>query len=211
MQRLLTNALAAMLVAMTVGGCASAPTQLVSQWKSPEFAGPPLRRVFVVAGTPDRITRRVLEDALVADLAARGVAAVPSYRYLPEGEAPGSDRFRQAVTTAQADGVLLTRADEVDARTQVVPGAVVPVYVGVGWDSFYNLYNANYVGSYVQPPEVSVTRKLVGETRVFSTRRQALVWSGTTQTPLDGSATTEQRIDRFSSTIVGALAQAGII
>jgi len=204
--------LGAAAVALLLAACAgTSSTQLVSQWKSPEFAGPPLKRVFVVAGTQDRITRRVLEDALVAELGARGAAGVQSYRYFPEPQAPGSAPFRQAVSAAQVDGVLLTRADAVDEQTQVVPGAVVPVYVGVGWDSFYNLYDANYVGNYVQPPEVSVTRKLVGETRVFDTRRQALVWSGTTQTPLGGSTTTEERVDRFARTVVDAIARAGII
>jgi hypothetical protein len=203
--------IAAPLVALLLAACAGGTTQLVSQWKSPEFAGPPLKRVFVVAHTQDRITRRVLEDALVAELGARGAVGVQSYRDFPASQAPGSAAFREAVRAAQADGVLLTRADAVDEQTQVVPGAVVPVYVGVGWDSFYNLYDANYVGNYVQPPEVSVTRKLVGETRVFDTRRQALVWSGTTQTPLGGSTTTEERVDRFARTVVDAIARAGII
>jgi hypothetical protein len=196
---------------LALAACATSTPQLVSQWKNPAFSGPPLERVFVIAATSDRLTRRVLEDAVVAQLAARGASGVPSYRYFPDAKPATATELQRALAAVQADGVLFARAEGVAEQTQVIPGSVVPVYVGVGWDGFYNFYNANYVGNYVQPPEVSVTQKLIVETRVFATSGHALVWSGTTQTVLGGSATTEARVERYADVIVAALAQAGVV
>jgi hypothetical protein len=200
------------LLSLALAACvASGTTQLVSQWKSPEFKGPPLERVFVIAATADQLTRRVLEDAVVADLTARDASGIPSYRYLPDAKPATPAQLKSAIAAAGVDGVLFARVETVAQQVRVVPGSVVPVYVGIGWDSFYNFYNANYIGNYVQPPEVSVTQKLLVETRLFATRGSVLVWSATTRTPIGGSTTIEERVERYAALIVQALAEDGIL
>jgi hypothetical protein len=208
--RHLPTALSACAAALAIAAC-TGTTQFVSEWRRPDFDGPPLGRLFVIAATSDPLVRRVFEDAVVAQLVARGSAGVPSYRYFPEAQPAASGALQSALAASRSDGVLLARADHVAEQTQIVPGTVVPVYLGVGWDGFYDSYNATWLGNYVRPADVTVTRKLVAETRAFRALDHALVWSGTTQTPLGGGATTEATIDSIADTLVRALAHARVI
>ena len=74
MARIHSTHLAACLLvvaAVAVAGCAS--TELVSQWKSPAFSGPPLKKVMVVGVSSQPATRRIFEDEFSAALKAAGV------------------------------------------------------------------------------------------------------------------------------------------
>lgn len=62
-----------------VAGCA-APTVPNTQWVDPQFTAKPVRSILVVGVAKDAANRRAFEDAMVAQLGARGAKAAPSYR-----------------------------------------------------------------------------------------------------------------------------------
>jgi hypothetical protein len=68
--------------------------------------------VLVVGVARDDLVRRVYEDAMAAQLAARGIAATPSYAVLA------------GALTAQADKQLLAAAEKAGAR-HVLSTAVI--------------------------------------------------------------------------------------
>ena len=63
-----------MLLAVTA---CSGPTVLNTQWTDSQFSAKPMRSILVVGITKDTSNRRVYEDAMVAQLTARGVKAMP--------------------------------------------------------------------------------------------------------------------------------------
>ncbi|HJV61994.1 MAG TPA: hypothetical protein VJ743_13685 [Albitalea sp.] len=82
---------AALAAALALAACASHPVD--AQWSSPQLAGQPLRaaRVLVVCEAAEEVLVRLCQDRLGAELAARGLTALP----VPEGTplpAPGAVR-----------------------------------------------------------------------------------------------------------------------
>jgi hypothetical protein len=184
---------------------------LNTQWVNPQFVGkPPLRSVLVMGITKDPTNRRVFEDRMVAQLAARGVQAVPSYRFAPDAGAVEQVRLEQAVKQAGVAAVLLTRVVNVTEQLHVSPGMVVGPPMGYGFGGFYGYYGGLWAASTYVPPTVYTTQHVAADTRLFETANFSLVWSGsTTTTPGGGSV--ESLFDQFSQLIVGALAKDGLV
>ncbi len=205
MARIHSTHLAACLLvvaAVAVAGCAS--TELVSQWKSPAFSGPPLKKVMVVGVSSQPATRRIFEDEFSAALKAAGVTAVPSYTVIPQDGQAEQSVLEQAVKDLGADGVLITRLVNREQKTQVTPGYYEPVpAMGV-----YGWYSSAWMG-YYEPPTVYQYDVVTADTSVYSVNAGKLLWSGTTQTFDPSNVAKETR--GFAKIIIGALQKAGII
>ena len=205
MQPIRWTHLAACLLVLAAGlaGCAS--TKLVGQWKSPEFQGPPLRKVMVVGVSTQPATRRVFEDEFSAALKAAGVTAIPSYTVIPQDGQADQAVLEQAVKQLGADGVLITRLVRREQKTEVSPGYYQPVPAMGG---FYGWYSAAWMG-YYEPPTVYQYDVVTAETSLYSVNASKLLWSGTTETfsPTDVAKETPA----FAKIIIGALQKAGII
>jgi hypothetical protein len=208
--RLATRRIALMLGAALLGGCA-APTVLNTQWVDPQVAGkPPLRSILVMGITKDPSNRRVFEDQMVAQLAARGVRAVPSYRFAPDAAAAEQVKLQQAVKESGVAGVLLTRVVNVSEQVNVTPGMVMGPPMGYGFGGFYGYYGGMWAASYYMPPTVYTTQHVAADTRLFETTDFKVVWSAsTTTTPSGGSV--DSLFQQFSQLIVGALAKDGLV
>lgn len=135
-----------LVAALLIGACAS--TSLVNQWKSPEFSGPPLRKVLVVGVTNQPSVRRVFEDEFAAALRVAGVQAVQSYTVIGQDGQAEQSVLEQAVGKAGADAVLVTRLVRREQQTQVTQGTYPPPAMG-----FYGWYSSAWVG-YYEPPTV---------------------------------------------------------
>jgi hypothetical protein len=166
------RALALVALAWLVTGCAS--TTLQSTWRDPAYTGGAFKRVFVLAlSTRDVTARRVIEDVLVAKLAAGGVEAVPAWQSLPgDGPVPES-ALTAAVTASRADGMLMVRLLGVDTQLTVWPPPLGPG-PRFGW---YGAYSGWYAY-----PQVTQTQTAVVETTLFDVRSQRIVWSATSET-----------------------------
>ena len=118
------------IATLLLAACAS--TSLVNQWKSPEFSGPPMRKVLVVSVTQQTTVRRVFEDEFAKQLRAAGVEAVPSYTIIPEDGKAEQAVLEKAVQDLGADGVLVTRLMKSEQKTQVSPAYYHPMPGKIG-------------------------------------------------------------------------------
>lgn len=195
--------------ALVLAACATS-TQFNAQWVNPE-AGQrlPVKNVLVIGISRDTTARRVYEDAMVAQLAARGVKAQASYRSLPDdGPAPQA-AIEKSVRDAGADAVLISRTVSVTNEVRVSPGMVMGPPMGFGWGGFYGYYHGMWASAYTIPPSVYTVQNVVVDTRLFDARDFVVLWSGSSTTnPTSSMQTT---IAEFVTTLVTALAAAKAI
>jgi hypothetical protein len=203
--RLLALAGAAVLLA----ACATS-TQFNAQWLNPQAGSRlPAKNVMVIGISRDSTARRIYEDAMVAQLAARGVKAQPSYRSLPDDGPAPQPAIEKAVRDAGADAVLISRTVSVTNEVRVSPGMVMGPPMGFGWGGFYGYYHGMWASAYAIPPSVYTVQNVVIDTRLFDARDFMLLWSGSSTTnPTSAMQTT---ITEFVSTLVKALAEAKAI
>lgn len=103
-------------------GCAS-HTRMNGVWVDPAAGNrAPASNVLVIGINQCGTARRIYEDAIVAQLAARGIKSQPSYNLLPElGPTPPPD-IGTVVRNTGADSVLASRTVRVSTDIRVTPG-----------------------------------------------------------------------------------------
>ena len=176
---------------LLLGTAVLARTSFSSVWKAPEatsvsFAG---KTVAALVIDKDDSLRVAGEEALAAELTARGMKGVPSYRFVPKEELASPERAKGWFERAGAEGVIALRVVNDDKRRIVQPAMWTTAnyttlwgYYGYGWATVY------------EPGYVRDERIVSLETLIFSVPKNALVWAGlsTTDNPKDArSAITE--------------------
>lgn len=195
--------------ALAVSGCATT-TQLNAHWVNPEAgARLPVRSVVVMGINRDTTARRVYEDAMVAELAARGVKALASYKVLPDDGPAPQEAIQKAVADAGADAILISRTVSVSDEVRVSPGMVMGPPYGFGWRGFYGYYHGMWSSAYYVPPSIYTVRNVLVDTRLFDAREHNVLWSGSSTTTPTGSM--QKTIDQFAATIAEALARDKVI
>lgn len=195
--------------AVTLVGCA-ASTEINAQWVNPQ-AGTrlPVRSVMVMGINRDSTARRIYEDAMVAQLAARGIKSVQSYKSLP-GDGPAEQAaIQSALASIGADAVLISRTVSVTNEVRVSPGYVAGPPWGFGWPGFYGYYHGYWSAAYTIPPSVYTVQNVLVDTRLFDVKEYTLLWSGSTTTVPTGSM--QQTIQEFAKTITEALARDKVV
>lgn len=188
---------AAVTVAL-LAGCAST-TEINGAWVNPE-AGKrsPVNNVLVIGINRDDTARRIYEDAIVAQLAARGIKAQPSYELLLElGLVPPLD-IKSVVRTAGVDAVLVSRTVRVSTEI-VTPGP------SDGPAVFYRMWS----GAFSTAPNVYTVQNLEVETRLFDVKDLALLWSSSSTT--NPTSSMQQTISEFATVLIKSLADAKVI
>ncbi|HET9942553.1 MAG TPA: hypothetical protein VFR05_04390, partial [Terriglobia bacterium] len=104
-----------LFITLALNGCSTA-TPIVSEWRSPAQTSGSFRRLMIGGPSGDASIRRNFEDEFVAQLAAMGADALPSYRYIPENEVANENNLKQAAQKARADGLLLMRSVRVEEK-----------------------------------------------------------------------------------------------
>jgi hypothetical protein len=209
--RILSSIRAALLVAaaLLLGACATS-TQFNAQWINPEAGNRlPVKNVLVIGISRDTTARRVYEDTMVAQLAARGLQAQPSYRLLPDDGPAAQAAIEKAVKDVGAQAVLVSRTVSVTNEVYVSPGMVMGPAQPFGWGGFYGFYHGMWSSAYAIPPSVYTVQNVVVDTRLFDARDFMVLWSGSsTTTP---TSTMQTTISQFVTTLVTALAEAKAI
>jgi hypothetical protein len=207
MQTVLPGLLAAAAVALLLAGCAS--TELNAQWVNPGAGNRlPVKNMMVMDINRDTTARRIYEDAMVTELAARGVKAVQSYKSLPDNGPAEQKAIQEALRTANADAVLISRTVSVTNEVRVSPGLVAGPPWGFGWPGFYGYYHS-FWGAYAIPPSVYTVQNVLVDTRLFDVKEYLLLWSASSTTVPTGSM--QRTIQEFAKTITEALAQNSVI
>ena len=209
------------LLALTVlaVGCATRATTIDAQWVNPSLASRgKVQDVLVVAVLRDATQRRLLEDRMVETLAAAGVKALPSHRFLADGAQVSEAQMRKAVADAAASYVLMSSIAGVTTDVRVTQGMMMgpawgpamgrPTGMGPGWGGMSAHYSALWGTSITS--EVRTTQNVHGDTRLFETRSSEVVWSAATTTAT-GWDSVPSMIGQFATLIVDALRKDSVI
>jgi hypothetical protein len=157
----------------------------------------------------DSTARRIYEDAMVAELNARGVKAVQSYKSLPDDGPAEQQAIQSALSSAGADTVLISRTISVSNEVRVSPGFVVGPPWGFGWPGFYGYYQSYWSAAYAFPPSVYTVQNVLIDTRLFDAKEYMLLWSGSSTTVPTSSM--QQTIQDFAKTISATLAKDKVV
>jgi hypothetical protein len=175
-QRWTSRLLNAIVVLATVSGLlACSNFSLTNSWRSPEFSGPPMRKVLVVGVSRGDATRRIFEDGFAQALRTAGVAATSSYVELPESGQISNARLKAAVQQTKSDSVLITRILRVDQQVDVAGAMPLGGYYRGGFDGWYGSAWA------MAPENVSTYNVLTIESSLWDMRTGTLIWTGVTE------------------------------
>jgi hypothetical protein len=194
--------------ALLLLGCASS-SALTTQWKAPDatplgFQG---KKVVAAAIVKDPERRRLAEDRLAQQVAARGAEGRTMYSLLPGATAGDEQAIRAVLEAANVKGLIVMEPVFVNRDVRVTPA-----YEGGGSASLWgSSYGAGFAVSYSTPREAKVTESTVVfiETRLYSLEQNKLVWAGHSRST-DPDTLTEL-IEELSTAIASELEKQGLI
>jgi hypothetical protein len=196
MKMLLLRILVILFITLAVNGCSTAPP-IVSEWRNPGQTSGSFRRLMIVGPGGDASVQRNFEDEFVAQLAAMGVDALPSYRYMPDTGETSENMFKRAAQEARADGLLLMRPVKVEQKTH---------YPALGPEISFGIFGSNAAAGWSGIPGSSgPTRynEYTSETALYDVAKNELVWTGTVRTKEPNNMQTA--IKSYVQTITKAL------
>jgi hypothetical protein len=191
-----------LFIALALNGCSTA-TPIVSEWRNPAQTSGTFRRLMIGGPSGDASVRRNFEDEFVAQLAAVGAEAVPSYRYIAENEVIDENNLKQAAQKARADGLLFMRSVSVEEKTNypaIGPGISFGIFgsnVGAAWSGISGTSGPDRYNEYTS------------ETALYDVARNELVWTGTVKTK--ESTNVQAAIKSYVQTITKALAAQNLV
>lgn len=191
------------LAFVLIAGCGGGPKTSVTQvWKG-EVAAPPLKSILVFGARMDEANRRVVEDAMVAELRRRQIAARPSYELFP-GALPDRDKARDAVKAAGIEGVLVATLRNVREQSTVMPSTY---YGGTGlWSSYYG----GPAWGYWDPGYVVTDRLVSFETTLWSERTgDQLLWAAMTETKNPSAG--KEFANSLTKAVIASLENEGLV
>jgi len=172
----------ALALALTLLVARAASTTLTSTWKAPDARAlsPVGRSIAAVFLTSDEDLRRTGENALAADLSARGARAFGTYHLLPGREHFDGEVAEARLKAAGANAVVMMRVVGKDQRITYTPGYVVASpYRGFGpyWRFGWR--------TVAQPGNLRTDTAVSVETLVYSLptgQTSQLLWASTSRT-----------------------------
>jgi hypothetical protein len=177
-----------LLGAILLSACSSTFTQT---WKDPkatalEFKG---QKVVAVVLIKDESTRRLAEDRLSQQIAARGVQGRAMYRMLPNATAGDEKTTRAALEAEGVKGVIVMRPVKVDRKVTVTENYEDQSYASF-WGGYYGYGFALSYSTASNEPQVSEKTVVYVETLVYSLAQNKLVWGGKSKTTNPETLTT---------------------
>lgn len=169
-RRMVLRGAAAVTVALAAG-CSGVRTSVTQVWQAPVPVAAPMKSMIVFGARMDEANRRSLEDAFVAELAKRGVHAMPSYTVFP-GAPPDQEKARAKVNELGLEGILVMTLKNVSERSTYVPS-----YSGSFWSAYYG------PGWWGGPGYVMTDEIVTFESTLWDARAEdKLVWAALTKT-----------------------------
>ena len=201
-QTLLLGVLGILFMALALHGCSTA-TPIVSEWRNPAQTSGSFQRLMIGGPSGDISVRRNFEDEFVTQLAAVGVNASPSYRYMPENDETNENNLKQAAQKARADGLLFMRSVKVEEKTN---------YPTVGPEISFGIFGSNAGAGWSGIPGSSGPyryNEYTSETALYDLAKNELVWTGTLKTKEPSNVQTA--IKSYVQTITKALAAQNLL
>ena len=201
-QTLLLGVVGIFVITLALTGC-SASTPIVSEWRNPAQASGSFQRLMIAGPTGDASVQRNFEDEFVAQLAAMGVEALPSYRYVPEIGETHENILKQAAREARADGLLFMRPVRVEEKTN---------YPAVGPSISFGIFGPNAGAGWSGVPGASGPysyNEYTSEIALYDVAKNDLVWTGTVKAKEPGNVQTAIR--SYVETVMKALAAQNLL
>ena len=186
-----------LFMALALNGCSTA-TPIVSEWRNPAQTSGSFQRLMIGGPSGDASVRRNFEDEFVAQLAAVGVNASPSYRYMRENEETNENNLKQAAQKARADGLLFMRSVSVEEKTN---------YPAIGPEISFGIFGSNAGAAWSGISGTSGPyryNEYTSETALYDITKDELVWTGTLKTKEPTNV--QAAIRSYVQTITKALA-----
>lgn len=179
---------------------------MVTSWHDPESAKVTFKKVLVVAIVRNLDRRHGVEDRLAADIARRGVAAVPSYQLITAADTRDDATLKAAMQEGGFDGAVVWRTVGVRTESHFVAGGRPTLLMNPGFWGYYDL------GWRVEAdaPKVTTDRVVSIETTVYRVDRDGdqLIWTGTSET-LD-PASLDKLVDGVVDATLASMRQDGL-
>ena len=193
---------ATLFITVALYGCSTA-TPIVSEWRNPGQTSGSFRRLMIVGPSGDASVQRNFEDEFVAQLAAMGVDALASYRYMPNTGETTENMLKQAAQEARADGLLLMRPVRVEEKTN---------YPAVGPPISFGIFGSNVGAGWSGVPGGSGPyryNEYTSETALYDVAKNDVMWTGTVRTrePKD----VQTAIKSYVQTVTKALAEQNLL
>lgn len=203
--RSILQAAIAALLALLLAGCAS--TTLDGTWARAGVTGQRIEGPVLVVGVArDETVRRLYEDQMAAQLAARGVAARRSYEAVP-GALPGDgdERLLAAARSAGARYLLSTAliGQEVEQAVRYEP------WPPAGFVGYRGWYSAYWGWSWPARTEVRTYSVYLAQTALIDVATDRVEWTARTRTVAPADLERETRA--FVGVILGALSRDGLL
>jgi hypothetical protein len=165
-------------VLATAAGLAAA-VEFTSTWKSPDagsvsFAG---KRVAALVISQDDSLRVAGEEGLVAELGARGMQGVATYRIAPKEELQSAERAKGWFEKAGVEGVVAVRPVSAENRKSYTPG----MWVSSSYNTLWGYYGYGWSSVYIPGSSRDETIVIV-ESTIYSVPRNQLLWGGVSET-----------------------------
>jgi hypothetical protein len=188
----LQPAVAVSLLAFVLcAGCSTANV-VVSEWRNPAYVAPSFKTVMVSGFSEQTSVQRNFEDEFSAQLKARGIQALPSYRYIGDEEKIDEPRLREIARKAGADALISARPLKAEQKTEYGPSYYPAPSIGI----FGSNVGAVWHGSYGAP---TVTRY----TEYTSETKDEVVWTGTLRTT--GHEDVNTIVKQYVEVVINAL------
>ncbi|HEX4823826.1 MAG TPA: hypothetical protein VFV19_05910 [Candidatus Polarisedimenticolaceae bacterium] len=211
------HASALALLTLTLAASCTTRTELVTSWAAPGASKASVKKVLVLGISQDNGIRRRFEDDFASRLIGRGFQAIAGYQWVPDASKLDKDALVQRIRAEGVTHVLVTRLVGKKTVTTDVPTTVTtvgyapygPGYYG-GWGTYWSV---GY-GTVVSPGYTTVNDVVTLETNFYDASKgdkDALVWTGQTETWMDDGGGTQQKIDSVISKVVYEMRAKGII
>jgi len=211
------RALGLAVLALTLAAACTTRTTLVTSWAAPGATKESVKKVLVLGISQDNGIRRRFEDDFASRLIGRGYQAIAGYQWVPDASKLDKDALVQRIHTEKVTHVLVTRlvgkktvATEVPTTVTTVGYAPYgPGYYG-GWGTYWSVGYS----SVVTPGYTTVNDVVTLETNFYDAskgEKDALIWTGQTETWMDDGFSTQSKIDSVISKVVYEMKAKGII
>lgn len=176
-------------------------TTLKTVWKDAKYKKN-LKEVLIIGVAKEQTIRRLFEDEFVGQLKARKVDAIASYTIIPSEGMLDKATVESKIKNLRVDAVLVTRlVESKKERAYAIPARTYRR----GWYDYYSRsyeYNRQ-LDNYYEYEVVNL------ETNVYETQAGNLIWSGLSETFVQG--TDQEEIKAFIKIILKSLSDNQLI
>lgn len=190
-----------LLLALASASCSS--TRVEGTWLHPSFGGRGIAGPVLVVGLMrDETVRRLYEDGMAAELAARGIAVVKSYDVVTVELDGEPDPVVEAARSQGARYLLSTAV--IDRSTKTVVYNEAPMIVGYGgW------YSRNWGVGVAGPTTIREYAVFAAETSLVEVATDRIEWTARTRSTAGSDIPADVR--DFVEAILGEMTAAGLL